>query len=121
MEAEVTLVLGLNTESERVMEVAREASRILRNYYGIWVYLVPVTLWDPATIHGFSEPWIMDNETMVPRAYVNGYPIPPSMLRTPEDMADHIVSLLRTHMEGEALYLNTGPQTPRIPAAAPVQ
>ncbi|MDK2383742.1 MAG: hypothetical protein QI199_02885, partial [Candidatus Korarchaeota archaeon] len=70
MEVDVTLVLGPDTESDRVLEIAREAARILKDDYGIWAYIVPVTAWG----HGRGASASLLGDTMIPIVYINGYP-----------------------------------------------
>ena len=117
MEVDVTLILGIDGESERVFRVAREAARMLKENYGVWAYLIPISVWSHGAIHVILEPWIHSDETMIPRVYVNGHLVPPSMLRTPEDLADHVISLLRSHMESGDYLLSGLSSTPRSPEA----
>ncbi len=117
MEVDVTLILGFDEESERILKLAREAAKILRDEYGIWAYIIPTTAWRSSSSL-FSEPWV-EGDKPAPRLYVNGNPVPLSSLNTAEDLADSVVGLLRARREYGEVPLRLQIHVPRSPEAAP--
>ena len=117
MEVDVTLVLGFDEESERILKLAREAAKILRDEYGIWAYIIPTTSWRSGSSL-FSEPWV-EGDKPAPRIYVNGNPVPSSSLNTAEDLADSVIGFLRVRREYGEAPLRLQAHVPRAPEAAP--
>ena len=86
MEAEITIALGSNKESEEALKVLKEAVKILREDYGIWVHLIPVDAWvyDPIKV----------NMLNLPQIYVNGRLIFSGTVPTVDELIDVVVALL---------------------------
>ena len=86
MTVNVSLALGLDGESEQTLAVVREASRILREEYGIWVSLHIVQIWS----HDPLLQWCED----IPRVVVNGIPVFKGAAPSLENFIDAVIALM---------------------------
>ncbi len=86
MAVNISLALGLNEESEQALAVVREASKILREEYGIWISLHITQIWS----HDPLLQWCED----IPQVAVNGVPVFKGTAPSLESFIDAVIALM---------------------------